>query len=85
MHPLMQISSDFISLVVATEVHVILFRNIHTYLKEDTSKTTKINTPPPKEKKEKKRLLTLQYSETSQNRPALGPKIMASLEGWPVL
>jgi hypothetical protein len=25
------------------------------------------------------------YSETSQNRPALGPKIMAGLEGWPVL
>jgi hypothetical protein len=25
------------------------------------------------------------YSETSQNRPALGPKNMASLEGWPVL
>jgi hypothetical protein len=24
------------------------------------------------------------YSETSQNRPALGPKIMAGLEGWPV-
>jgi hypothetical protein len=24
-------------------------------------------------------------SETSLNRPALGPKIMASLEGWPVL
>jgi hypothetical protein len=25
------------------------------------------------------------YSETSQNRSALGPKIMAGLEGWPVL
>jgi hypothetical protein len=28
---------------------------------------------------------TMFYSETSQNRPALGPKIMAGLEGWPVL
>jgi hypothetical protein len=25
------------------------------------------------------------YSEISQNRPALGPKNMASVEGWPVL
>jgi hypothetical protein len=25
------------------------------------------------------------YSETSQNRPVLEPKIMAGLEGWPVL
>jgi hypothetical protein len=25
------------------------------------------------------------YSETSQNRPALGPKNMPGLEGWPVL
>jgi hypothetical protein len=27
----------------------------------------------------------IQYSETSLNWPALGPKNMASLEGWPVL
>jgi hypothetical protein len=27
----------------------------------------------------------IMYSETSHNRPALVPKIMAVLEGWPVL
>jgi hypothetical protein len=33
----------------------------------------------------KKKILILIYSETSQNRPALGPKKLAGVEGWLVL
>jgi hypothetical protein len=32
-------------------------------------------------KKKTDEMLKLNYSETSQNRPALGPKIIAGLEG----
>jgi hypothetical protein len=32
-----------------------------------------------------KKLISLKYSETSLNQPALGPKNMAGSEGWQVL